>query len=708
MSRLVGPDESCRTVFLTSGTNAGKAAAQGMSVPIYIDQALTTLADIRSTTGDVVAESTLTVNAYSQIPLFQFPDGVDTVYTSVNGGPPVALYARTDDRLDGLAVRVTALEPGGDDEAATAADLAAHAADTTNVHGIADTAVLETVSGAQAKATTAQNAAVSAAATDATAKAASAQAAAISAAATDATTKAAAAQAAAVAAAATDATTKANAAQAAATTAAATDATTKANAAQAAAVTAAATDATTKADAAAAASLPRAGGTVTGPIVLPGGWRLPLVQPSWRRPRWRDVSGFRENFQTGHSWSTNGSGVASSNDNDTSAFCRGTQSAALTTTGTAATANLRRFANAGLASLDLADKMFRVVLRVDSGAARINNLSFFLGTSSLANNYKWIFNPTTASSLYITEGQWLTAAFGWHDINSAAGTFTFPSGVPNTLTGFTDMQIQVVDNGTGPVTLRVQAIEIIDAGSTTFPTGVISITFDDSWASQWDLARPAMDAHGFRGTQYTIADLIGTSGRLTLDQLKRLQDQSGWEIGGHAYTSVAHTARLPTMTAADVDVELGQLKTWLLQSGLDGDSFAYPGGQFEQTTDGVWVEDIAARYFSSARSILGVPLKAIESFPPPMPHRMRAVSSISSLNAANGMNQPTGMLASGGILDKIAGNGGYLPMCFHQITAGAPTVTSEISAADFTALMQGIADRGIAVVPVSDVVRHYG
>jgi hypothetical protein len=74
--------------------------------------------------------------------------------------------------------------------------------------------------------------------------ASTAQAAAIAAAATDATTKANAAQAAATSAAATDATTKANAAQA----AAATDATTKANAAQAAAIAAAATDATTKAN----------------------------------------------------------------------------------------------------------------------------------------------------------------------------------------------------------------------------------------------------------------------------------------------------------------------------------------------------------------------------------------------------------------------------------------------------------------------------
>ena len=101
-------------------------------------------------------------------------------------------------------------------QAGAQAKVDTHNADTTGVHGIADTSVLETQSGAQTKANAAQAAAISAAATDATTKANAAQAAAISAAATDATTKANNAQAAAISAAATDATTKANNAQSAA------------------------------------------------------------------------------------------------------------------------------------------------------------------------------------------------------------------------------------------------------------------------------------------------------------------------------------------------------------------------------------------------------------------------------------------------------------------------------------------------------------
>jgi len=95
-------------------------------------------------------------------------------------------------------------------------DLSDHATETESVHGIADTAQLETLSGATGKANAAQAAAEATAAADATTKANAAQAAAEATAAADATTKANAAQAAAEATAAADATTKANAAQAAA------------------------------------------------------------------------------------------------------------------------------------------------------------------------------------------------------------------------------------------------------------------------------------------------------------------------------------------------------------------------------------------------------------------------------------------------------------------------------------------------------------
>lgn len=143
MARLIGPDEASRTVFLTSGPNKGKATAQGMSVPLYADLALTVPADVVSTTDQAIAGTppTLTVDAYSQIPLFKYPDGGDVVYTSINGGPPVPLYARTDERIDAVsAVAAAAETPIGAqakaDAAQAAAITAASATSKTYVDGL--------------------------------------------------------------------------------------------------------------------------------------------------------------------------------------------------------------------------------------------------------------------------------------------------------------------------------------------------------------------------------------------------------------------------------------------------------------------------------------------------------------------------------------------------------------------------------------------
>ncbi|MER7517792.1 hypothetical protein [Streptomyces sp. NPDC126499] len=92
--------------------------------------------------------------------------------SSVNGETGVVVLDAEDVDAEpegAVAAHAAASDPHGDRAAATTA-LNAHADDTTAVHGIADTAVLETQTGAQSKADAAQSAATTAAATDATNK----------------------------------------------------------------------------------------------------------------------------------------------------------------------------------------------------------------------------------------------------------------------------------------------------------------------------------------------------------------------------------------------------------------------------------------------------------------------------------------------------------------------------------------------------------
>jgi hypothetical protein len=96
--------------------------------------------------------------------------------TSVNGETGTVLLSASDVGADpagtassAVSTHTAASDPHGD-RAAAATALAAHEADTTAVHGISNTANLETQAGAQSKADAAQAAAISSAASDATAK----------------------------------------------------------------------------------------------------------------------------------------------------------------------------------------------------------------------------------------------------------------------------------------------------------------------------------------------------------------------------------------------------------------------------------------------------------------------------------------------------------------------------------------------------------
>jgi hypothetical protein len=135
VTRLLGPDANSRFVYVI--VNGTLRSAASLTAIVYSAAAGSTLADIATydgttTPGASISGSTLTVDVDSLLPRFWFPDGVDIVYVSVNGGTRVAVNADYDARLD--TVSITA-------------------------------AAAETTTGAQAKADAAQSAAISDAAT---------------------------------------------------------------------------------------------------------------------------------------------------------------------------------------------------------------------------------------------------------------------------------------------------------------------------------------------------------------------------------------------------------------------------------------------------------------------------------------------------------------------------------------------------------------
>jgi peptidoglycan/xylan/chitin deacetylase (PgdA/CDA1 family) len=464
----------------------------------------------------------------------------------------------------------------------------------------------------------------------------------------------------------------------------------------------------------------KAGDTMTGELVLPDsspdtalasaskGYvdaqlaAVPFVTPSQNRPAYRAAS-WSQQFQASHGWTASGSGVGSSNVNDTTTFCKGTQSFRVTTTGTGAVANIRRLASA---LPDLTGKAIRLIFRV-SDVTHLNQINVIIGTSTVANTFNWrLHTHASAAENQVLSGEWATMTLSWADVRSVTGTYTISStGVPSVTSGFTDFMFQVVDDNTAnPVTVNLQAVEIIPDTKSTFTNGIVSITFDDSYASQYTLARPKMDSLGQRGTLYTIVENLGQPSYLTLPQLKSVQDQSGWEVAGHAYYSANHNTKYNALSAAVVEDDIRRTRSWMISNGFPPDSFAYPGGWFSKTTDNVSIEGLTCKYFSNGRGISSA--DNLETFPPAMPFRTRSITGIGSLAGASAKGLPANLTGAGGTLDRCL-QGDWVILTFHEVVSGTAVTTNQCSATDFNSIMDAINSRGIPVLPVGDVLRLY-
>jgi peptidoglycan/xylan/chitin deacetylase (PgdA/CDA1 family) len=413
----------------------------------------------------------------------------------------------------------------------------------------------------------------------------------------------------------------------------------------------------------------------------PGVDASPLRLPTFAQP-----SQILTELQSGHGWTNNaGSTIAT----ETTDFIRGSQSVKITTGGAGAQANLSK---TGMSSFDASNKAVRLRFKVLSGFSNMAEIGFFLGSSSFANFYKWSIQ-VTASSRYVQPGEWCTITLSWHDATS--------SGTPNRA-ALTDGRFYVIDNNTGnQVAVLWQSAELVPDGSATWANGVISICFDDVYASQWTGAKPTLDARGYPASAYVIGDYIGTAGRLTLSQLQTLQDSSGWEIAGHASTGTNHTASYTGLTAASLESDIRTQRAWLNSKGLRGaDGTAYPLGQYGLTSDSASTLDIVRAYWGYARTTHS---RTKETFPPADRYRLRAISSISTFSG--GVTPSSITTATTGEIDKCKANKSWLIMVFHDLTAGAPAATTQCQQSDFDAIVAAIAAAGVPVRTVADVLR---
>lgn len=249
-------------------------------------------------------------------------------------------------------------------------------------------------------------------------------------------------------------------------------------------------------------------------------------------------------------------------------------------------------------------------------------------------------------------------------------------------TAVTKIRFRVQDDGTGQaVTVRFGGVRVFPK-----PAGVVSLTFDDGYRSHVTFVKAALATRNWRGTFYPIIDRLGVAGNATASEWLDLYRVHGHEVGSHASTLAAHSTGLPAMTAEQRDAELRACRAWLVQNGINGQSYAYPGGQVDSSS-----ADDVQKYYTSARTTSG---SQRDVSPPAAPMYLKStqVDSTQSLATIQGL------------VTKAQANGWWLILTFHDLVAASATGTQWLQS-DFNTLMTSIASSGMAVKPVGEVMQ---
>lgn len=378
-----------------------------------------------------------------------------------------------------------------------------------------------------------------------------------------------------------------------------------------------------------------------------------------------------ERFAPGHGWQIF-SGTAGSMSDDTQDYALGVQSLCVTTKTDGTPGSVQK---TGLA-IDLTGKQVTIWVKV-SGAIDLTQLLLYAGDATLANNYSWTIANAGIEQQVFREGEWAPIVLTFAD---AAST-----GSPSR-SNITTLRIRVGAASGKSVTLRVGGIGV-SSDSSPFPNGVISFACDDSYSSQYSIMRPILDGYGWSATAYTIVDLLGTPGFMTMDQLKTLELVNGWNIAGHAFTSAMHAAGYGNDSMLpQIEQDVRSLRQWLVENGFSGqDHLAYPKGFFTAASQG-----IMGRYFATGRTVIN---RMTESVNPSDRMRLRSLS----------VTNTTTIATAKALVDRVKAGKGWGIITIHDLVA-TPTVGTQWPTAAFQSLVDYIALQGVPVLNIKDVI----
>jgi peptidoglycan/xylan/chitin deacetylase (PgdA/CDA1 family) len=214
----------------------------------------------------------------------------------------------------------------------------------------------------------------------------------------------------------------------------------------------------------------------------------------------------------------------------------------------------------------------------------------------------------------------------------------------------------------------------------TFARPLVSLTFDDGYASHVTEALPKLTATGLKGTFYLVSGDLGTApppALMTRAQVAELSG-NGMQIGGHTLTH----PDLTTVSPARLTTEL--VRSQLDLQGLSGqpvDDFASPFGAYDDAV----VSQAMSRYASHRTVDDG--------------HNDRETFDLSHIKAKMVLATTT-VDEVKDWLDTARARGTWLVLVFHDIL---PDPTEyDMTPESFDAVIDAVKDSQIAVATIAD------
>ncbi|MCP3983749.1 MAG: polysaccharide deacetylase family protein [bacterium] len=236
--------------------------------------------------------------------------------------------------------------------------------------------------------------------------------------------------------------------------------------------------------------------------------------------------------------------------------------------------------------------------------------------------------------------------------------------------------LYVADNGKGPVQLEWTGLTAVEQTS----EGYVSFTFDDGTLSHFEVAAPAMQKHGFRGTAYVMPDEVDGKGFMTSDQLDQLRGDYGWDVAAH------HAIPFTQMKTGELEPAILSVQHYLRQRGFDAGlgHLAYPLGR----QDPMVVRPLVRKHFTTARLASAGP----ETIPPADPHLLRAVNVLNTTTPEE----------IGKVALRAKEHGEWAILMFHLLNDD-PKLEIAYAIDQFEKALLEVEKTGVKVLPVSEV-----